>query len=228
MAASSLFALTNEEILGLYKNLPHNLTVDISKRTKVENFPEVEMVVIEMSDGNISQNDVIFVKDNFLIQDLFDTKAGVSYREEFLYNEANKKISQTYKSEDDKNIIKLGNDASKPTSIIFVDPKCPHCQDTVDNLEIFLEKSNLEIISLSFIGGDDSAARNAKIYEEVAKEASDSKKIEILKKYYSDETATPKASQDAKDKMFKISENYSNAGIYSVPRIVNKEDLNLK
>lgn len=227
VAASSLFALTNDEIKGLYSNLPHGLTIEIEERSEVKEFPGVDMVVIKVTDGKMSQTDVVFTKDDFMIQDLFNAKTGVSYKDDYLRSQTNKNIAEVYKKEDSKNIIKLGDDDKKPTTLIFSDPRCPHCQNTVANLDSILKDSNVELISLSFIGGPDSVARNAKMYEEAGKEKDLKKRIEIVQKYYKTETKVDPASEADSKAMIDITNKYSNAGINSVPYIIEKSKLKL-
>lgn len=227
VAASSLFALTDDEIKGLYTNLPQGLKIEITQRSEVKEFPGVDMVVVQITDGKMGQTDVLFTKGDFLIPDLFDVKVGKSYKTEFLQLQTDKNIAALYKNEDAKNIIKLGDDKNKPTTLIFSDPKCPHCQNTIANIDDLLKNSNVELISMSFIGGPESLARNAKMYEEANKEQDSAKRVEIVKKYYNSSTQAPQASEDAQKAMMELTAKYSNAGISSVPYLVEKSELKL-
>lgn len=227
VAASSLFALTDGEIKGLYPNLPHGLKVEIAQRAEVKEFPGVDMVVVKITNGEMSQSDVLFTKDDFIIEDLFNVKTGKSYKNDYLQTELNKNIAEIYKKEDSKNIIKLGSDETKPTTLVFADPRCPHCQNTVANLASILKDTNVELISLSFIGGPESVAKNAKMYEEVNKEKDLNKRVEIVQKYYKTQTTVDAPSEQQTKAMLDLTSKYSNAGVNSVPYTINKSELKL-
>ena len=184
LSFSAIFAASNDDILGLYDKealKAHGLTMEIVKREPLNDGSGFEMVVLKMSQGNMSQEDIIFVKDDIMVQDIVNLKTKKSLKAEFEADALLGKISEVYHKEEPKNIIKLGNDANKPTLLMLTDTNCPYCKMEIGNIEESLKTNNYEIIMVS-VGGENSHQKSAKIYEEVANAKDDAAKIAVLKK----------------------------------------------
>ena len=113
--AISLNAATNEEILGLYSGAPKDIKIEITDRKAVDGLDGFEAVVLKMSQGDMSQEDIAFTKDNLFIPDLVNVKTGMSYKDQIRQTRVYSLLADVYPKEEAKNIIKLGNDAKKPT-----------------------------------------------------------------------------------------------------------------
>lgn len=181
LSLSAVFAASDSEILSLYNNpmsAGHGLSVKIEKREAIKEFPGIDMVVLKITQGEQSQNDVVFTHGDFIIPDLFNIKTGVSYKADFMEKALSSKLSSVYKKESSKNIIKLGNDPKKPTILILSDPECPYCRRELDSIEDRLKESNVEMI-MTAIHGATSHAKSFKIYQETEKAKSDAEKIKL-------------------------------------------------
>lgn len=112
--------------------------------------------------------------------------------------------------------------------MVFTDPKSAHSQDTINAVERLLEEANIEIVSLSLVGGNSSVAINAELYANMPKDANTSVKIDTLKKYYTADANASEPSEADKKAMVELTSKYTKAGVTSLPRAIKKEDLNLK
>lgn len=228
IAASSLFAASNEQIINFYKQIvPSGVSIEIASREKIAEHPQYEGVVIRLSDGKgITEDEIVFTTGDFLLPEVLDLKTGKSYKTEFGDKLAATKIKEVYKNEDPKNIIVLGNDPKKPTEVMFSDPECPYCRLELKTLEKRLEKENLKII-LTPVHEESSLAKSYLIYKESAKAKSDSEKVKILRKYF-DENFQVKAESITPEnivEMDKLRQKYFSAGVRSVPKIINEATL---
>nr|MCR4941932.1 thioredoxin domain-containing protein [Campylobacter sp.] len=183
LASVSLFGLSNDEILKFYKNIaPEELQVSIVSREKVEGLSGYESVIIGITDGKNTENDVIFIHENLVLPEIIDLKNSKSYKKGIMDKILNAKLKDIYKNENPKRIISIGKDKSKPTSVVFSDPECPFCREELASIEKRLKNENIKMILIS-VHGESALAKSYLIYEECAKAKSDSEKVKILRKY---------------------------------------------
>ncbi|CZE45841.1 thioredoxin fold domain-containing protein [Campylobacter geochelonis] len=225
VAATAVFAATNEEILSLYSGMPHDIKSEIAKREAVKEAPEFDLVVVKLSQGQRSQEEIMFTKGDFLIPDLINLKTGESYKAKYQQSALEKNLAFAYKNEKAENIIKLGNDPKKPTIIMFTDPECPYCRMEMDKIDDTLKHSNVEVIMTS-VHGSSGDAKGFKIYQETKSAKTDADKLKIIKKYYDPDLKDVKASPAEIQRMREIANKYFEAGLKGVPTIIEKDKLN--
>lgn len=196
--------------------------VVFSDKQDIKDTKDIQSATISTKEGNVT-GDIVLMQGDFLVRDLIDPKTGKSYLGEYLLKQSNEKIAKIYK--DEKYIIKVGNDEKKPTTVIFIDPKSAHSKDTIATLDRLLENSNIEIVSLSSVGGDASVAINSDLYKEIEKTKDITKNLDILKKYYAGDVNATKPNETSKQEMADLTSKYIKAGINSLPRAINKADL---
>lgn len=194
-----------------------------SDKKEIDGVKGIQSAMIKTKEGNVDSGDIVLMIGDYLVRDLIDPKTGKSFLGEYLLKQSNEKIAKIYK--DEKYIIKVGNGDKNATTVLFTDPMSAHSKDTIATLDRLLEKFNVEVISLSSVGGEASIALNADMYEEIKATKDGSKNLEILKKYYSGEVNATKPSQNSKKEMAELTSRYIKAGVNSVPRAVNKDDL---
>lgn len=227
IAASSLFAATDAQILGFYNQiLPQGISASIVSREKLAGNEEFEGVVLKLTDGKASEDEVIFTKGDLLLPDILDLKSGKSYKGEMKEKLVIAGLSKIYASEDKANVIVLGNDPKKPTQVMFSDPECPYCRMELQNIEKRLEKENVKMI-LTPVHDKSSLEKSFLIYKDVKNAKSDSEKVKILRKYFGEKFEVPAGSvTDAQvNQMEQLRRKYLNSGLRSVPFFVEETKL---
>jgi len=236
IAATSLMAASDKQIEDFYSEVFKNQNIDgvnvkVVERTKI--LDDIEKVSLKFSKGDMSQEDVTFVKGDLMFPDVVNLKEQKSYLAEEKKVIAEKaaldlvkSLAKIYKNEDKANVITLGNDSKKPTLIMFSDPECPYCRAELDRIEATLKESNVNVI-LTPVHDISSLQKSFLIYKDVASAKTDSDKIQILRKYYaSDYTVADGAvSEENVKTMDELRKKYAAAGVRSVPYIVNLSDL---
>lgn len=218
-------ATSNEDILKLYSNMPQGMKLEIADRKPVDGLDGFEAITLKISQGDISQKDVMFLNGDFLLPDLVNVKTGESYKNKFAQDMLLTDIGAVYK--DETNIIKLGNDPKKETMVIFTDADCPFCRREMAAVNDRLKEVNLELVMVS-VHGEKGHQKSALIYRDIKNAKSDSDKIAVFNKYYADtfnidDKNAPSA--DETKKAVDLANKYLNAGINSVPFIVDKKDI---
>ncbi|CAD7286327.1 thioredoxin fold domain-containing protein [Campylobacter suis] len=227
VAASSLFALTNEQILDFYKQIvPSNVKIEVASRQKVENNTAYEAVILKVTEGDQSNDMVVFTRDDLIFNDILDLKNMTNYKQVILDKMLASKLKDVYKKEDKKYIISLGDDAKKPTTVIFTDPECPYCRLELANIEKRLVNENVKMI-LTPVHDKSALEKSHLIYKEIASAKSDSEKVKIMRKYYDQNAVVPEKSVSEAEvkKMDDLRKKYFNAGVNSVPKIISEDSL---
>ena len=80
----------------------------------------------EGKEQNLSQRDIIFVKDRFVAPDLVDIKTNRSMKDRVVLN-----VDKSFY--DEKHLI-FGNKDAKHKIVVFSDPLCPFCREVVPKL----------------------------------------------------------------------------------------------
>ncbi|KEA46011.1 histidine kinase [Campylobacter mucosalis] len=225
--ANIAFGVSNEEIIKFYQQIvPEGIKVEVTSREKIAQFPEYESILINISDGQNSDTEVVFANKDLIFPDMFDLKNQKSFKGEIMENIMNKKLADTYKKEDSKNIISLGNDPKKPTVVIFSDPECPYCRAELKNTEKRLQTQNIKII-LTSVHDTSALEKSYLIYKEVATAKSDSDKVKILRKYFAEDAKVPEkaVTEQQIEQMNALRTKYFSAGVKSVPKIVEEAKL---
>lgn len=229
VAASAAFGATDAQIIEFYKGMlggKQDITVTVSDRQKISEKSDIEVVTVTMSDGKVSQDDVIFTRGDLLFPEVVDMKEQKSYLGEFKQKLTVKGISKVYNKEDKANIITIGNDPKKPTIVVFSDPECPYCRAELDKIEATLKDSNVQMI-LTPVHDKSALQKSFLAYKDAAKAKSDSEKIKALRKYFAaDYTVDEKAVSDEDvKKMDELRTKYLAAGVRSVPFIIDASEL---
>ena len=219
IAATSLMAASNKQIEDFYSEVFKNQNIDgvnvkVVERTKI--LDDIEKVSLKFSKGDMSQEDVTFVKGDLMFPDVVNLKEQKSYLAEEKKVIAEKaaldlvkSLAKIYKNEDKANVITLGNDSKKPTLIMFSDPECPYCRAELAKIETTLKDNNVEII-LTPVHKLSTLQKSALIYKDIKNAKSDSDK---------------NVSKEESDKIDTLRKKYFSAGVRSVPFIINKSDL---
>ena len=227
LSFSAVFAASDADILGLYDQeamKSHGLKMEIVDRKALNDGSGFEMVTLKMSQGEMAQEDIVFVKDDILVQDIVNLKTKESLKGKLQADKLTAALGEVYAKEDAKNIIKLGNDASKPTLLMLTDPNCPYCRMELGNIEESLKTNNYEIVITSL--SNESAPKSAKIYEEIVTAKDDAAKIAILKKYYAEDAPEVKGVEAAEiERLRKLSDSYFGTGITGVPFIIDVKEI---
>lgn len=224
-AASFAFAATDAQVVEFYSGMvSEGIKVSVVERKPM--LDGIEAVIVKLSNGTNSQNEVIFTKGDLLFPDVVDLNARKSYLAEVKQKMMSDAISGVYKAEDKANIISIGNDSKKPTIVVFSDPECPYCRSELDKIETTLKTSNVNII-LTPVHDKSALQKSALIYKETASAKSDSEKIKALRKYFADgyNVQDGAVSDDEVKKMDALRQKYFAAGIRSVPTILDLADL---
>ena len=220
-----MFAATDAQVVDFYSQmLGEGVKVSVTGRKPAAGG--IEAIMVNLSDGQVSQDEVIFAKDDLLFPDIIDLKEHKSYLQDIKNEITMKNISKAYKNEKKENIITLGNDSKKPTIVMFSDPECPYCRLELEKIEATLKESNVKLI-LTPVHDVSSLQKSFLIYKDAASAKTDSDKIKILRKYFADDyKVADGAVSDADVKaMDNLRQKYSAAGVRSVPFIVNLSDL---
>lgn len=225
LASTALFALTNEQIVEFYsKMVPQGVSVSVEESFKVNE--NIDGFVVKISNGQVSQEDVIFGSGDMMLPEVVDIKQGKSYKAEFEEKRLAKKLAGIYKAEDKKHIISLGNDPKKPTQIMFSDPECPYCRAELANIEQTLKEVNLKLI-MTPVHDTSALQKSFLIYKDVAKAKTDSDKVKVLRKYFDQKYTVKEGSVSEADvkKMDDLRQKYFSAGVRSVPKFVDESSL---
>ena len=225
IAATSLMAASDKQIEDFYSQMvDSSVKVKVADRHKVAG--DIEAAVVKLSKDGNSQDEIVFIKCDFIFPDVIDLKEQKSYLAEVKKEVIAKGISKIYKDEDKANIIVLGSDPKKPTIIMFSDPECPYCRAELAKIETTLKDSNVEIV-LTPVHDISSLQKSSLIYKDAKVAKSDSDKVKILRKYYAEDynVDDKSVSKDDVAKIDNLRKKYFAAGVRSVPFIVNKSDL---
>ncbi|MFL1705435.1 thioredoxin fold domain-containing protein [Campylobacter sp. MOP7] len=227
VAATSLFAASNEQIIEFYKSIAQpGLMFKVTERQKLAENPEYEMVVVNISNGKLSEDEIMFTKGDLLLPDIIDLKNKKAYKAEMKEKITAKNIAAQFNKEEKKNIIMLGNDSKKPTYVMFSDPECPYCRMELEKIETTLKEANVHII-LTPVHDKSALQKSFLIYKDAVKAKTDSEKIKILRKYFAEDykVADNAVSDDEVKTMDDLRTKYLAAGVRSVPYIINLQDL---
>ena len=109
---------------------------------------------------------------------------------------------------------------------MFSDPECPYCRAELAKIETTLKDNNVEII-LTPVHELSSLQKSALIYKDIKNAKSDSDKVKILRKYFSEDYNVDEknVSKEESNKIDTLRKKYFSAGVRSVPFIINKSDL---
>lgn len=225
IAASAIFAASDDQIVNFYGGMVGDgVKISVTERKQIAE--DIEAVVVKLSNGENSQNEIVFSKGDLLFPDVINLKEQKSYLSEIKKDLVAKGISNVYKGEDKSNIITIGNDKNKPTIVMFSDPECPYCRAELERIETTLKGSNVQIV-LTPVHDKSSLQKSFLAYKEIKTAKSDSEKIKILRKYFDENyTVEGGAISDAEaQKIDDLRKKYFAAGVRSVPTVVNLSDL---
>jgi protein-disulfide isomerase len=139
-ASLSLFAATNKEIeeykTSLFKNAKQAVikSVKVVSRESMEGYNGWESVILLVeftidragTKQTIKAPDMVFVKGDFLADDIVNLKKGKTLKDSFKPKPGN----EYYDSEH----LVAGNKDAKNKILIFSDPLCPFCRDIVPDV----------------------------------------------------------------------------------------------
>lgn len=225
VVAGVIFAANDEQVIDFYAGMVGDgVKVSIVERKPV--YDGIEAVIVKLSNGANSQNEVVFAKGDLLFPEVINLKERKSYLGEIKQELVASGISKVYKTEDKSNIITLGSDSKKPTIVMFSDPECPYCRAELDKIETTLKEANVNII-LTPVHEKSALQKSFLIYKDIKNVKTDSEKIKILRKYFADSYSVENGTVSDKEakKIDDLRQKYFAAGVRSVPTILNLSDL---
>ncbi len=222
LVTSTLFSATNQEIIAHFKSripIP-NIIVKVTSRKNVSKG--LDYVTLFITDGKGVQNASIFTQGEYIFPDVIDIKSGLSLKDKIKKEATNKNIAKIYKKEDPKNIISLGNDASKETMVIFSDPECPFCKKDLAKIEKTLKKYNIKMI-FTPVHEKSALEKSYLIYRDIKNAKNDAQKIKVIRKYFNSDL-DEKVSDKNINKINSLRKKYFDAGINGTPyKVMEKE-----
>jgi len=124
LAASLNAALSDGEILSIYGGVPQGIDIKIAERIPLNEPKGVEAVVLKISQGDMSQEEIVFIQGDLIFTDIIDPKKRVVYKDHIKQSRTAGQLAKVFKSESKDNVIKLGNDPKKPTILMLTDAEC--------------------------------------------------------------------------------------------------------
>lgn len=223
-----LFALSDNQVIEFYestiKQRYPDAKINIKKRQKLENT-EFETIVVDINLNNESQEDVIFVKDEFIFPDIINIKEKISYRQEHevkKFQQMREDFKNNVKPElkKEKLVISLG-DKNKPLRYVFTDPECPYCRAHLAKIEEELKTHQLKLI-LTPVHARSAFEKSALIYKESKNAKTDKEKIAILRKYFDENIKNyTNVSEQEYQEMISLYEKYRKLGLNGVPMSID-------
>lgn len=226
LAASLNAALSDGEILSIYGGVPQGIDIKIAERIPLNEPKGVEAVVLKISQGDMSQEEIVFIQGDLIFTDIIDPKKRVVYKDHIKQSRTAGQLAKVFKSESKDNVIKLGNDPKKPTILMLTDAECPFCRKEMDRIEETLKTNNVDIVMTS-VHGDSGHAKSALIYKEIKGAKTDAQKIAVFRKYYAEnnKAGASDVSVAELNGAKALAGKYFAAGVNSVPFIIEADKL---
>ena len=93
-----MFAATDAQVVDFYSQmLGEGVKVSVTGRKPA--VGGIEAITVNLSNGQVSQDEVIFAKDDLLFPDIIDLKEHKSYLQDIKNEITMKNISKAYKNE---------------------------------------------------------------------------------------------------------------------------------
>ncbi|WP_267524564.1 thioredoxin domain-containing protein [Campylobacter sp. MG1] len=237
LAMSVLGALSASEIsdkaIEFVKTLTpaENIDIELVKSDKIPNS-KYEMVEFNiLANGQVVGSDVFFSDGKFATPTLFDLDEKVDLRAKFMEKKEQEKqkalqaqLPNFIKNNKDMT-IKLGNKNNGVATVVFSDPDCPWCRKHLETIEDSLKDNDIIFVLTPLPMHKTALSKTLHILEEVKTAKSDSDKLKIIRKYYSDATFD-EVSQDKKDAYSKKVDAAFKLGVNYTPAIF--ENVKLK
>jgi len=212
LLGTSLFAATDAQIVDYFKTqIPvPTIKIDITSRIAIDNIKDMDYVSLDISDGSHVQKISVFTQGDLIFPDVISVNGG-SIKKKLDQQKLIKELSNLYKKEDKQNILVLGNDPKKETSIIFTDPECPFCKRELTKIDKKLKTHNLRLI-FTPVHGKSSLEKSVLIYKQTKAAKTVEEKIKIIKKYFNSEV-DEKVTDEEVARVEKTRKKYFGAGL---------------
>lgn len=190
----SLFADAKDDAFLKFFNeiLSNGAKVEILEAKQIEGS-SLKSYIVEIDYEGHKIKDMFFSDGVVFIGDndgrVVDMKAKKSIKEDFMVEQMKEKQRQVlpdladFITKGSDYIVKIGNDKSKPTTVVFSDPECPYCVKKLDTIEEDLKSANIVYV-LTPVHGQSAYEKILTILKECKTAKTDKQKIQILKKYY--------------------------------------------
>lgn len=225
VACSSLFALSDEQILNLFHH-SNNIKATISKKEKIKGT-NYEAIFVKIGKDDLYQEAIIFTDGKFIFEDIIDPVNKKSYKMDYENSTRYAKLAQVLNNLDKSKIISMGNDPKKSSMYIFTDPLCPYCRADLTKYEDYLKEFNLKIILAPINSHGIEAVKKAiAIQQELKTAKTDEQKLKIFRKYYDPKAKTPSVDNKLVEAEQKLIDSYFATGaIRGVPAHIYEADL---
>ncbi|TLD96591.1 hypothetical protein LS71_005905 [Helicobacter jaachi] len=218
-----LCALCASDVQELQKTLKANDIIGkVISSTSLGNG--LDMVVIEAQNQEVpffatSDGKVIFQPQVLFFQDKnTESKAQGFYAkvQEKQKAKTDIKLLEVFKSQSGKVFHFKAKKPSSKTLYIVADANCPYCREEFKKLEAHLEKANVEMVLVGFLG-EDSMLKAANALKN--KSGNQAKDIAMLSQLYqADIKGKPMDTQGAAT----LTQAVANTGVHSVPYIIER------
>lgn len=224
LLCTSLFAATDAQIESYFKaQIPvPTVKVTVTSRTQIKEIKGMDYVSIELSDGNRVQKVSVFTQGDLIFPDVINVNGG-SIKAKLDKQKLVQELAKIYQTQNQDNVLSLGNNPKKETFVVFTDPECPFCKKEVDVIENTLKQKNLKLIFTPV--HDRSALEKSVLIKKQADSAKNiEEKIAIIKKYFASEV-DGKVTDEEVAKVEESRQLYFSAGLKGVPFSINEKEL---
>lgn len=232
-----LIAATNEQIISHFKtqiNLD-GLEYKVVDRQTIDNYLGFEFVTVEISPSSIVPENAhhdsrikklnVITKDNLIFPDAIDVIKNKSLKEDIENMIFYKKLGLIYQQEKQLNIIELSNNETYPTLVMFLNPTSIYSIKEFNNLNEYMKTNNIKII-LTAVHDKNSFGKISQIYKEIPQTKDNEAKLKILNKYFNtDIIDNIKVTDKEVDRLSNITQKYVDAGLFSIPLVLEEKYL---
>ena len=215
----SIFLVANTAFAFDYKDL--NATILSSNFLQSDSGVKIEQIII--TKDNIKQP-LYLIADRFLATNIIDTKEKIDFNAQF----TQKNIWQSFVPSLNlipSDYIASFNETNRNSQYLFLDPLCPYCQEFIQNLTIDkISDTNLNIVFTPLYShGDLAMVKSALIVSELKNAKDDTQKLEILKKFFTDQPEISVANTEIYDNIDKYrAELFTKKIVTQTPSVIVK------
>ena len=217
LSAVSLQAVDNDKVVNYYKSfIKSNYGKDIEvKVINTQTYRGFEVANVEIEVAGEKTKHFMFVKDDFIFDDIHDLTTKKSLRDSFVENNILKQAKE------DKEYYKLGKGDKQKW--LFLDTDCSHCKNEVKKLSEMLKDTNLNVVFLNIIGGEYGAVKIVHLEKELKGKKSDKEKVAVIEKYFNYNLFDLQATKEEIEAIKNRSKKFVDLGLEYVPFIIDIE-----
>ncbi len=212
-------ALDNDKIVNYYKSFIKSNYGKDDVEVKVvdtETYKGFEVVKVEIgNNGGATTKHFMFVKDNFIFDDIYDLNSAQSLRESLVKDSILKKAKEL------KEYHKLGKGDKQKW--LFLDTECSHCKNEIKNISEILKDTSVNIVLLNIVGGEYGAVKTVHLEKELKGKKNDKDKVAVIEKYFNYNLFDLQATKEEIEAIRNRSKKFVELGLEYVPFIIDIE-----